>query len=54
MLRDKNGQLELKSEKIINIIDGIISGIQICPDGKLITFNMKNCIKIWNAKNTSK
>ena len=54
MLRDENGQLELKSEKEIKIIDGIISGIQLCPDGKLITFNMNNCIKIWNTKNTSK
>ena len=53
MSRDINGQLELKYESRIKVIDGNLTGIILCPDGKLITFNMTNSIKIWNAKNKS-
>ena len=27
-----------------------VTGIQICQDGKLITFNMTGCIRIWITK----
>ena len=53
MSRDINGQLELKYESRLKVIDGNLTGIILCPDGKLITFNMTNSIKIWNAKNKS-
>ena len=53
MSRDINGQLELKYESRIKVIDGNLTGIILCPDGKLITFNMTNSIKIWSAKNKS-
>ena len=53
MLRDINGQLKLQYESRHKVIDGNLTGIIFCPDGKLITFNMTNSIKIWNAKNKS-
>ena len=53
MSRDINGQLELQAENRFKVIDGNLTGIIYCPDGKLITFNMTNDIKIWNAKNKS-
>ena len=54
MSRDINGQLELKFESRNKVIGGNITGITICPDGKLIIFNMTGSIKIWNSKNLSK
>ena len=51
MSRDINGQLELQFENRFKVIDGNLTGIIFCPDGKLITFNMTDSIKIWNAKN---
>lgn len=54
MSRDMNGQLELKFESRNKVISGNITGITICPDGKLIIFIMTGSIKIWNPKNPSK
>ena len=54
MSRDMNGQLELKFETRNKVIDGNDTGIKICPDGKLIIFNMTGSIKIWNSKKISK
>ena len=51
MSRDINGQLELQFENRFKVIDDNLTGIIFCPDGKLITFNMTDSIKIWNAKN---
>ena len=54
MSRDINGQLELKFESRIKFIIDNITGITICPNGKLIIFNMTGSIKIWNPKSPSK
>ena len=51
MSRSENGQLELTFENKFKVIDGNVIGIKICPDKKLITFNMSGCIRIWNNKN---
>ena len=50
MIRDENGQLDLKVESLNKVQDGSITGMTLCPDGKFITFNLKS-IKIWKKKN---
>ena len=54
MLRDKEGQLELKYVNKNKIMNDIVAGIAKLPDGRLMIFSVKNNITIWNVKNIPK
>ena len=54
MVRDSNGQLELKYVNRNKIMNDIVAGIAKIPDGRLMIFSVRNNITVWNAKNTSK
>ena len=50
MLRDKEGQLELKYVNKNKIMNDIVAGIAKLPDGRLMIFSVKNNITVWNVK----
>ena len=53
MVRKENGDLILISQDKIKIHNSNITGIILCPDGKLITYEFNSSIKIWKNKNNS-